>query len=85
MNGSALGSNNGSNGQNGTTDFNARVTNIESGNGVAGKGRLSGVIGVTSRSGVDADLVAPREAALNKFREKRKQRCFEKKVTEIVL
>ncbi|CAI9296073.1 unnamed protein product [Lactuca saligna] len=51
-------------------------------NGVAGKcngGDGSGS-GSGRGSGVDQDRLAQREAALNKFRQKRKERCFEKKV-----
>ena len=86
LNGSASGSNLGSNGQNGSTaTLNASGTNMESDNGITGKGEASGITGFTSRSGIDPDRVALREAALNKFRQKRKERCFEKKVTESVL
>lgn len=86
LNGSAAGSNNGSNGHSGsTTAINAGGTNMESDNGIAGKGGAIGVIGFASRSGDDPNRSAQREAALNKFRQKRKERCFEKKVTEIVL
>ncbi|XP_023729548.2 two-component response regulator-like PRR73 isoform X2 [Lactuca sativa] len=53
-------------------------------NGVAGKcngGDGSGSGSGSARgSGVDQDRLAQREAALNKFRQKRKERCFEKKV-----
>uniref|UniRef100_A0A2N9EEY1 CCT domain-containing protein n=1 Tax=Fagus sylvatica TaxID=28930 RepID=A0A2N9EEY1_FAGSY len=81
LNGSASGSNHGSNGQNGSTaTLNTTETNMESDNGVAGKGGVNGTIGFTSRSGIDPDRFALREAALNKFRQKRKERCFEKKV-----
>jgi pseudo-response regulator 7 len=74
------------NGQSGsTTAINAGGANMESDNGIAGKGGASGVIGFASRSGDDLNRSAQREAALNKFRLKRKERCFEKKVTEIVL
>jgi pseudo-response regulator 7 len=79
LNGSASGSKNGSNEQNGNS---AAVinegTNMESDNAVDGKCRGGG--GNGSRSGVDQNQVTPREAALNKFRQKRKDRCFEKKV-----
>ncbi|KAL5765935.1 hypothetical protein ACOSP7_016552 [Xanthoceras sorbifolium] len=80
VNGSASGSNHGSNGQNGSsTALNAGVTNLESDNGAAG---TSGV-GVHERirgNMVDEGWVAQREAALTKFRQKRKERCFGKKV-----
>ncbi|KAG2730040.1 hypothetical protein I3760_01G275500 [Carya illinoinensis] len=73
MNGNGSGSNSGSNGQNGSiTDLNARGTNTESDNGV--------VTGFATRSGIDTNNSAQREAALIKFRQKRKERCFEKKV-----
>ncbi|XP_035548318.1 two-component response regulator-like PRR37 isoform X1 [Juglans regia] len=80
MNGNGSRSNHGSNGQNGSiTDLNARGANMESDNGVAGKGGVSGVTGFATRSGIDTNHSAQREAALNKFRQKRKERCFEKK------
>lgn len=79
LNGSASGSKNGSNEQNGNSpDVINEGTNMESDNGVAGKCRGGG--GSGSRSGVDQSQFTPREAALNKFRQKRKDRCFEKKV-----
>ncbi|KAJ4719762.1 Two-component response regulator-like protein [Melia azedarach] len=81
LNGSTSGSNHGSNGQNGsTTALNVGGANIESDNGVAMKGGPSGTIVYGSSSGVDRTRFAQREAALNKFRQKRKERCFEKKV-----
>ena len=64
VNGSGSGSNHGSNGQNGSD------------NGVAGNTYATGV---TERNS-DEDRFAQREAALIKFRQKRKERCFEKKV-----
>ncbi|KAK7822403.1 two-component response regulator-like aprr7 [Quercus suber] len=71
----------GLNQQNGSTaTLYASGTNMESDNGIAGKGEASGIIGFTNRSEIDPDRVALREAALNKFRQKRKERCFEKKV-----
>ncbi|XP_015877112.2 two-component response regulator-like PRR37 isoform X1 [Ziziphus jujuba] len=81
LNGSASGSNHGSNGQNGSTAaLNPRVTKIENDNGVARKvGTIAGSR-FGSRSAVDQNCFTQREAALNKFRQKRKERCFEKKV-----
>ncbi|KAJ0021722.1 hypothetical protein Pint_32263 [Pistacia integerrima] len=74
VNGSASGSNHGSNGQNGSsTGLNAGITNLESDNGAAGKSGVSGNI-------VDEERAAQREAALMKFRQKRKERCFGKRV-----
>ncbi|XP_019427737.1 PREDICTED: two-component response regulator-like APRR7 isoform X1 [Lupinus angustifolius] len=77
VNRSASGSNNGSNGQNGcSTAFNVGGTNIENNNGPAGN---SGS-GDGSANRVDQNKISQREAALTKFREKRKERCFHKKV-----
>ncbi|CAK9144185.1 unnamed protein product [Ilex paraguariensis] len=93
--GSASGSNNGSNGQNGSSAQNgssgqngsstaviAEGTNMVSDDGVAGNCGAAGGSGSGSgsRSGVDQNRATQREAALNKFRQKRKERCFEKKV-----
>ncbi|XP_058082482.1 uncharacterized protein LOC131230598 [Magnolia sinica] len=63
--------------QNGSSiAVNAGGLNTESDNGVVGKGVAAGGSG----SGVDQNWFAQREAALTKFRQKRKERCFEKKV-----
>lgn len=78
VNRSASGSNHGSNGQNGS---NIGGTNMESDNGVAGK---SGS-GDGSGNRVDENKFSRREAALTKFRQKRNERCFRKKVTDIHL
>ncbi|XP_040994130.1 two-component response regulator-like PRR37 isoform X2 [Juglans microcarpa x Juglans regia] len=81
VNGSASGSNYGSNGQNGScTALNAGVTNVESENGAAGNVGAGAISGKNSGNGSDEERVAHREAALNKFRQKRKERCFEKRV-----
>ncbi|KAJ0657724.1 putative response regulator and transcription factor RR-A-type family [Helianthus annuus] len=77
--GSASGSNSKSNGENRNSgekgDSYAAV--IEGGdNGLAVKGKFGNISG----SGGDQDRLAQREAALSKFRQKRKNRCFEKKV-----
>ncbi|CAL0299573.1 unnamed protein product [Lupinus luteus] len=77
VNRSASGSNNGSNGQNGCgTDFNVGGTNIENNNGFA----VNSGSGDGSANRVDQNKISQREAALTKFREKRKERCFHKKV-----
>lgn len=85
--GSASGSNNKSNGENGGSSGQKG-----GGYGGGGEGGDNGVVaekgkigngsgsGSGSGSGVDKDRLAQREAALNKFRQKRKDRCFEKKV-----
>ncbi|XVE68999.1 hypothetical protein DITRI_Ditri09bG0114600 [Diplodiscus trichospermus] len=81
LNGSASGSNHGSNRQNGSSPaLNTRGINIGSENGMPEKGGTIGGIGFGGRNGVDQNRFAQREAALNKFRQKRKERCFEKKV-----
>ncbi|XP_028086142.1 two-component response regulator-like PRR37 isoform X1 [Camellia sinensis] len=81
VNGSASGSNHGSNGQNGSSSaLNAGVTNMESDNGAAEKSGVVGISGRVAGNGADEDRFAQREAALTKFRQKRKERCFDKKV-----
>ncbi|CAK9155104.1 unnamed protein product [Ilex paraguariensis] len=79
--GSASGSNSRSNGQNGSsTAVMAEGVNVANDDGVAENcGAVSGS-GSGSRSGVDQNCFSQREAALTKFRQKRKERCFEKKV-----
>ncbi|KAB2013714.1 hypothetical protein ERO13_D09G156300v2 [Gossypium hirsutum] len=85
VNGSASGSNHGSNGPNGSSNaVNTVGTNMESDNGIAGKSGSGDVSGSGSGSGsgskADQSKSAHREAALTKFRQKRKERCFQKKV-----
>ncbi|XP_020271482.1 two-component response regulator-like PRR73 [Asparagus officinalis] len=82
LNGSNSGSNNGSDGQNGSSACVNAGANMETPNGIAEK---HGVVGGNgsgsgSGSGVDQNRLAQREAALNKFRQKRKERNFGKKV-----
>ncbi|KAJ4972379.1 hypothetical protein NE237_005478 [Protea cynaroides] len=80
QNGSASGSNHGSTGQNGSsTAMNIVGMKMESDNGIAGKNEADGCSG-SGRSGVDQNRFAQRVAVLTKFRQKRKERCFEKKV-----
>lgn len=82
INGSASGSNYGSNGHNGSsTLLNGGLTNVESDNGAAGNSGNGGISRRNSGNEVEENRVAQREAALTKFRQKRKERCFEKKVT----
>lgn len=75
---------NGSNGQNESCiALNPRGINLESNSGAAGKDENPGTrdeSGSRSRSGGGQNCFALREAALNKFRQKRKERSFEKKV-----
>ncbi|KAK8330297.1 hypothetical protein V6Z12_A11G386200 [Gossypium hirsutum] len=88
VNGSNSGSNHSSNGPHGSSTIADTVgTNIESDNGIAGKsgsggsGDASGAgSGSGSGSNVDQSKSARREAALTKFRQKRKDRCFRKEV-----
>lgn len=90
VNGSASGSNHGSNGS--SAVVNAQGTNKVNGNsGTAtkdgadnGSGSGSGS-GIGSGVGLDQNRSAQREAALNKFRLKRKERCFDKKVILLII
>ncbi|MCD7452819.1 hypothetical protein HAX54_018260 [Datura stramonium] len=81
LNRSASGSNHGSNGQNGSSNAeNAGGTNGNSDAKLAGTSR-SGDDASGSGSGNSTDsFKLVRAAALTKFRQKRKERCFEKKV-----
>lgn len=90
VNGSASGSNHGSNGMNGSSvAANDGGMNVESDNGSAERsssanasGSQSGSGNVTADNRVDRNKFAQREAALRKFRQKRSERCFNKKVTQ---
>lgn len=82
LNGSGSGSNHGSNGHYGSSiAVNEGVTVMEGDIGLAANGSAGGASGSGSRSGIDENHSARRVAALNKFRLKRKERCFEKKVS----
>ncbi|XP_047325078.1 two-component response regulator-like PRR37 [Impatiens glandulifera] len=90
LNSSGSGSNNGSDGQNGSSgqigSNNAITTNdgekvaMVIDNSLAGKGEVGAATANGCRMGLDQNRLTQREAALNKFRQKRKERCFEKKV-----
>ncbi|CAI8602674.1 unnamed protein product [Vicia faba] len=84
INRSASGSNIESNGQNGSsTAINAGGTNIESNNGLVGNSGSGDASGIGSANRVDRNKNSQREAALTKFRQKRKERkdkCFHKQV-----
>ncbi|ESW16510.1 hypothetical protein PHAVU_007G162500 [Phaseolus vulgaris] len=84
INRSVSGSNNGSNGQNGSsTAVNAGGTNMESNNGLPGNSGSGDASGSGSANKVDQNKTSQREAALTKFRQKRKERnerCFHEKV-----
>ncbi|KAI3474028.1 hypothetical protein Pfo_028816 [Paulownia fortunei] len=80
LNRSASGSNHGSNGQNGSsTAINAVGNNAESDVGQVGKSGSGDASGSGGGNRVDENKFAQREAALIKFRQKRKERCFKKK------
>lgn len=84
LNVSASGSNRVSNGQNRyNTAINTPENNVESDVGKAGKsgsGDANNTGGGGGGNRMDENKLAQREAALNKFRQKRKERCFTKKV-----
>lgn len=79
--GSNSGSNHGSSRENGSsTAVNGRGVYMEHAKGIAEINGNSGGDGSGGSSRVDQDRCVQREAALNKFRQKRKERNFEKKV-----
>ncbi|GKV05711.1 hypothetical protein SLEP1_g17687 [Rubroshorea leprosula] len=81
VNGSASGSNHGSNRPNGSSPLvNTGGANVESDNGIAGKSGSGDASGSGTGNRADLNKSAHREAALTKFRQKRKERCFRKKV-----
>ncbi|KAL3839606.1 hypothetical protein ACJIZ3_024197 [Penstemon smallii] len=81
LNRSTSASNYGSNGQHGSsTVVNASVTNVESDVGQTGKSGNEDASGSGSGNRIVEDKLAHRLAALNKFRQKKKDRCFAKKV-----
>ena len=81
VNGSTSGSNYGRDGKNGSGNaLHAEVKKMESDSGASGKNGVV-VSGRIGGNGADEDRLALREAALTKFRQKRKERCFEKQVT----
>ncbi|XP_019412762.1 PREDICTED: two-component response regulator-like APRR3 isoform X2 [Lupinus angustifolius] len=80
MNGNAIETDHGRNRQDGSSNTLAiRAINVENGNVTAGIG-VGGIDGRNIGNGVDEGRIALREAALTKFRQKRKERCFDKKV-----
>ncbi|KOM50750.1 hypothetical protein LR48_Vigan08g157700 [Vigna angularis] len=68
----------GSNGQDGTMTM--RTVNVENGNVAVGSIGVGGIDRKTIGNGADEGRLSLREAALTKFRQKRKERCFEKRV-----
>lgn len=86
INRSGSGSNNGSNGPNGSSKAaNAGGTNVGSNNGLTGNSGSGDASGSGSANRVDQNKASQRQAALTKFRQKRKEReerCFHKKVND---
>lgn len=81
MDRSASGSNYGSNGHNGSSNaVNAGGTNGESDAGINLEGGSGDANGSGCGNRLDQNRLAQREAALAKFRQKRKERCFMKRV-----
>ncbi|KAL5569204.1 hypothetical protein UlMin_025779 [Ulmus minor] len=81
LKGSSSGSKNGSNEHNLSTDsLNSRGNKILSDNVVAGEGKTIARSEFGNINGVDGNRFDQREAALKRFRQKRQERCFEKKV-----
>ncbi|XP_073290262.1 two-component response regulator-like APRR7 isoform X2 [Primulina huaijiensis] len=81
LNGSASGSNRVSDGQNvSNTALNTPENNAESDVGQAGNGSGDANNNTGGGNRMDENKLTQREAALNKFRQKRKERCFTKKV-----
>ncbi|XP_068316175.1 two-component response regulator-like PRR73 [Pyrus communis] len=81
LHGCALERNNSINGQSGgSSAINSRGTYMESDKHIAGEGGTISATEGGSKTEIDQNRLAQREAALHKFRQKRKDRCFEKKV-----
>lgn len=83
FNGSASGSNHGSNEQNGSsTAANNGAANIESDNVTSGKSGTDDGSDIRL-GGIEQNRSAQREAALTTFRQKQLERCYEKKVHKL--
>ncbi|KAH1220482.1 Two-component response regulator-like PRR37 [Glycine max] len=81
VDGNAVESDHGSNnGQDGSNNLTIRTINVENGNVAAGSIGIGGIDRKSIGNGTDEVRLALREAALTKFRLKRKERCFEKRV-----
>lgn len=84
--GNANESDHGSNGQEGSNTLTTKTINLENNHVIAASFEVE--VGVVDRkntmNAADEERTALREAALAKFRLKRKERCFEKKVTYIL-
>ena len=85
LKGSSSGSKTGSNEHNlSTNSLNSRGKKILSDNVVAGEGKTIARSEFGNINGMDENQFEQREAALKRFRQKRQERCFEKKVTKTV-
>jgi len=80
LNGSAVESDHGSNGQDGSNTLTIRMINVENCDVAAGSIGVGAIDRINIGSGSYEERIALREAALTKFRQKRKERCFDKKV-----
>ncbi|TKY67280.1 Two-component response regulator PRR37 [Spatholobus suberectus] len=80
VDGNAVESDHGSNGQDGSNTLTIRAVYVENGNLAAGSIGVGGIDRKNIGNGADEGRLALREAALTKFRLKRKERCFEKRV-----
>ncbi|KAL8115652.1 hypothetical protein AgCh_022234 [Apium graveolens] len=73
--------NRGSSGRDGSSnESNVGVTNLERDNGEKVNNGVNSINQGANEDGANKDCSSQREAALKKFRQKRKERCFEKKV-----
>ncbi|KAK2434015.1 two-component response regulator PRR3B [Trifolium repens] len=80
LDGSTAESDHGSNGQGGSNTLTVKMTNVENGDAAPGSFGVGGIDKINIGSVSYEERIALREAALTKFRQKRKERCFEKKV-----
>jgi pseudo-response regulator 7 len=80
LDGSTAESDHGSNGQGGSNTLTIKMTNVENGDAAGGSFGVGGIDKINIGSVSYEERIALREAALTKFRQKRKERCFEKKV-----
>lgn len=80
LDGNTAESDHGSNGQDASNTLTIRTINVENGNVASGSFGVSGLDRINIGSGADEGRITLREAALTKFRQKRKERCFDKRV-----
>ena len=81
VDGNTAESDHGSNGQDGSSNaLTISAMNVENGNVASGSIGVGCIDRKNLGNGADEERLALREAALTKFRQKRKERCFEKRV-----